>query len=137
MAVQKNAKKDAPVVQEVKAVETLETKKAVAAPAVKVDAPVTETKTVAPVAEKKAAKTTAPKKTAKAAAPAAEKMEEIFIQYGVMEWKTSELMERAKAAYAAEGHRASSIKSVNLYVKPEEKKAYYVINEKTTGSIDL
>ena len=64
-------------------------------------------------------------------------MEEIFIQYGAMEWKTSELMERAKAAYAAEGHRASSIKSVNLYVKPMDHKAYYVINEKVTGSIDL
>ena len=60
-----------------------------------------------------------------------------FIQYGAMEWKTSELMERAKAAYAAEGHRASSIKSVNLYVKPMDHKAYYVINEKVTGSIDL
>lgn len=66
-----------------------------------------------------------------------QKMEEIVIQYSAMEWKGSELMERAKAAYVAEGHRAAGIKSVNLYVKPEEKKAYYVINEKTTGSIDL
>ena len=54
-----------------------------------------------------------------------------------MEWKGAELMERAKAAYAAEGHRISSIKSLSLYVKPEERKAYYVVNEKTTGSIDL
>ena len=137
MAVQKNMKKDAPVVQEVKAVEAAEAKKTVAAPEVKVEAPVVETKAAAPAEAKKTTKTTAAKKTAKAAAPAAEKMEEIFIQYSTMEWKASELMERAKAAYAAEGHRASSIKSVNLYVKPEERKAYYVINEKTTGSIDL
>lgn len=137
MAVQKNVKKDAPAVQEVKAVEAAETKKAVAAPEVKAEAPVAETKAAAPAETKKTTKTAAAKKTAKAAAPAAEKMEEIFIQYGVMEWKCGELMERAKAAYVAEGHRAASIKSVNLYVKPEEKKAYYVINEKTTGSIDL
>ena len=129
MAVQKNVKKDAPAAQEVKAVETVETKKTVTAPAAKVEAPAAE--------PKKAAKAAAPKKAAKAAAPAAEKMEEIVIQYGVMEWKGAELMERAKAAYVAEGHRAAGIKSVSLYVKPEERKAYYVINEKTTGSIDL
>ena len=136
MAVQKNVKKDAPAAQETKAVEAVETKKAAAAPAVKAETPAAETKAAAPAEVKKPAKT-ATKKAAKAAAPAAEKMEEIFIQYGVMEWKTSEMLERVKAAYAADGHRASSIKSLNLYVKPEEKKAYYVINEKTTGSIDL
>lgn len=133
MAAQKNAKKDTAPVQETKAVETVETKKTVAAPEAKVEAPVAETK-AAPA--KKATKAAPAKKAVKAAAPA-EKMEEIVIQYSAMEWKGSELMERAKAAYVAEGHRAAGIKSVNLYVKPEEKKAYYVINEKTTGSIDL
>ena len=134
MVAQKNAKKDTAPVQETKAVETVETKKTVAAPEVKVEAPVAETK-AAPA--KKATKVAPAKKAVKAEAPAAEKMEEIVIQYSAMEWKGSELMERAKAAYVAEGHRAAGIKSVNLYVKPEEKKAYYVINEKTTGSIDL
>ncbi len=133
MVAQKNAKKDTAPVQETKAVETVETKKTVAAPEAKVEAPVAETK-AAPA--KKATKAAPAKKAVKAAAPA-EKMEEIVIQYSAMEWKGSELMERAKAAYVAEGHRAAGIKSVNLYVKPEEKKAYYVINEKTTGSIDL
>lgn len=134
MAVQKNVKKDTAPVQETKAVETVETKKTAAAPEVKVEAPVVETK-AAPA--KKTAKAAPAKKAVKAAAPAAEKMEEIVIQYSTMEWKGSELLEKAKAAYVAEGHRAAGIKSLNLYVKPEEKKAYYVINEKTTGSIDL
>ena len=130
MAAQKNVKKDAAAVQETKAVET------------KAAAPAAEAKAEAPVAEPKAApakKTarTAAKRAVKAAAPAPEKLEELVIQYGVMEWKGAELMERAKAAYVAEGHRAAGIKSVSLYVKPEERKAYYVINEKTTGSIDL
>ncbi len=133
MAAQKNVKKDT-AVQETKVVETVETKKAAAVPEVKVEAPVAEVK-AAPA--KKAAKAAPAKKAVKAAAPAEEKMEEIVIQYGAMEWKGAELLEKAKAAYAAEGHRASSIKSLNLYVKPEEMKAYYVINEKTTGSIDL
>ena len=130
MAAQKNVKKDAAAVQETKAVET------------KAAAPAAEAKAEAPVAEPKAApakKTarTAAKRAVKAAAPAPEKLEELVIQYGVMEWKGAELMERAKAAYAAEGHRISSIKSLSLYVKPEERKAYYVVNEKTTGSIDM
>lgn len=137
MAAQKTVKKDTAPVQETKAVETVETKKTVAAPEVKevkAEAPVAETK-AAPA--KKTAKAAPAKKAAKAAAPAEEKMEEIIIQYGAMEWKGAELMEKAKAAYVAEGHRAAGIKSVSLYVKPEEKKAYYVVNEKTTGSIDL
>ena len=130
MAAQKNVKKDAAAVQETKAVET------------KAAAPAAEAKAETPVAEPEAApakKTarTAAKRAVKAAAPAPEKLEELVIQYGVMEWKGAELMERAKAAYAAEGHRISSIKSLSLYVKPEERKAYYVVNEKTTGSIDL
>ena len=52
-------------------------------------------------------------------------------------WKVADLSERAKAAYLAQGHRASGIKKLSVYVKPEEGKAYYVINDKESGSIDL
>ena len=48
-----------------------------------------------------------------------------------------EVMEKAKAAYVAEGHRAASIKTLRLYIKPEERKAYYVINDKAAGCIEL
>ena len=130
MAAQKNVKKDVAAVQETKDVETKGVAPAVEA---EVETPGAEPQ-AAPA--KKAARTAA-KRAVKAAAPAPEKLEELVIQYGVMEWKGAELMERAKAAYAAEGHRISSIKSLSLYVKPEERKAYYVVNEKTTGSIDL
>jgi hypothetical protein len=41
----------------------------------------------------------------------------------------------------AEGKKTSAIKKVKLYVKPEEGKAYYVINEGlkngSTGVIDM
>ena len=92
-------------------------------------------------AEKSAAAETArqPAKTAKKAAPKApaKKVAEVYLQFGENEWNMAQILEQAKAAYVAEGHRVSAIKSLSLYVKPEEKKAYYVINEKTTGSIDL
>ena len=86
-------------------------------------------------AEKKApVKKAAEKKAPKAAPKAADA---VFVQFGEGEWETADLAARAKAAYVAEGHRASTIKSFRLYVKPEEGKAYYVINDKATGSIDL
>ncbi len=62
---------------------------------------------------------------------------EVYLQFGENEWNMAQILEQAKAAYVAEGHRASALKSFSLYVKPEERKAYYVANEKVTGSIDL
>ena len=84
-----------------------------------------------PVTEK-AAETAAKPKAAKAkkqpaAKAAPQKTEDIFVQFA----------ERAKAAYLAEGHRAASIKKLCLYVKPEDGKAYYVVNDKAAGNIEL
>ena len=75
------------------------------------------------------------KKPAVKAAP--QKVEEMFLQFQEGQWELSAVKEQVVAAYVAEGHRVSAIKSLSLYVKPEEKKAYYVVNEKATGSIDL
>ena len=113
-----------------------------------VKAPVVEEKVVAevaPVAEKVVAekkpakKAVAKKKTtaAKAEAKKVEKKDEVFVQFAGEEFVVEEVMEKAKAAYVAEGHRVSAIKSVRLYIKPEERKAYYVNNDKAAGSIDL
>ncbi len=112
-----------------------------------VKAPVVEEKEVAeaaPVAEpvvkeKKAAKKPAAKKasTAKTETKTVEKKDEVFVQFAGEEFVVEEVMDKAKAAYVAEGHRVSAIKSVRLYIKPEERKAYYVINDKAAGSIDL
>ena len=73
----------------------------------------------------------------KAAPAKALVVEEVYVQFGGEEWKVADLSERAKAAYLAQGHRASGIKKLSVYVKPEEGKAYYVINDKESGSIDL
>ena len=90
--------------------------------------------------KKEAAPAAAVKKpAAKKSAPSekAERTEAIFLQVGGREWNTAQLRDQAVAAYVAEGHRASSIKSFRLYVKPEERKAYYVVNDKYTGSIEF
>lgn len=66
-----------------------------------------------------------------------QKEEAVYLQFGGEEWNVTECRERAAAAFTAAGHRASSIKKLAVYLKPEEGKAYYVVNDKETGSIDL
>lgn len=63
--------------------------------------------------------------------------EEIIIQSGGSEWNLSALKETAIAAYTAEGHRRGRISKLTLYVKPEDRKVYYVVNDKITGSVDF
>lgn len=93
-------------------------------------------------AEKPAAKkkeTILEKVTAKKADPKkpAEKVEEVYLQAGGTEWNISDCKARAIAAYVAEGHRESSVKKLVVYLKPEEGKAYYVVNDDVNGSVDL
>ena len=45
----------------------------------------------------------------------------------------SDLIDRVKAAYAAEGHRADAIKNIEVYIKIEENMAYYVIDGYASG----
>lgn len=82
-------------------------------------------------------KTTSRKTTRKTSAKTTEKIEEVYVQYSSQEILTKEVLERAKQAYVAEGHRESSIKSIRLYIKPEEHMAYYVINEKIAGGVPV
>lgn len=106
---------------------------------------VEETKTVAEavtektVTEKKkpGRKPGSKNKTTEKAAKKVEKQETVYVQFAGEEFVAEEVMEKAKAAYIAEGHRASAIKSLRLYIKPEERKAYYVVNDKAAGSIEL
>ena len=66
-----------------------------------------------------------------------ERVEEVFLQSGGTEWNVSDCKDRAIAAYVAEGHRPSGVKKLVLYLKPEEGKAYYVVNDSANGSVDL
>ncbi len=105
-----------------------EAKTEVKAEETKKEAAKKETSVKKPV-KKSPAKKTETKKT--------EKVEEIYLQFHGQEIFTKEIMEKAKQAYIAEGHRESSIKSIRLYIKPEENMAYYVINEKIAGGVAL
>ena len=103
----------------------------------------TETKAVVKAEEVKAAKTTAKKATKKAAAKKTAKAEkkelvpEVFVQFDGNEDVVANVIERAKEAFTADGHRASSIKSLKVYLKPEEYAAYYVVNDTYAGKVNL
>ena len=135
-------------------VKTLETVKTeTAAPAVKAEvketlkeAPKAEVKAEAvkaeaPKAEKKAEVKAAPKK--RGPKPKTEKTEKkeavqnVYVQFAGKEILTADLVAQVTEKWVALGHRASSIKELNLYVKPEDSAAYYVINGKESGKIEL
>ena len=77
------------------------------------------------------------KTTAKVAEKKAELVSEVYVQFAGQESKVDTVIEKATRAYEADGHRASSIKSLQVYLKPEESAAYYVINSKYAGKVDL
>ena len=113
--------------------------KKVAAPAKKTAAPkkAAEKKVAAP-----AKKTAAPKKAVakKAAAPAKKTAvaAEVMLQFAEKEYTQESLLKIAKDVWAYDyDKKASELKKVQLFVKPEESKVYYVFNDDITGAFDI
>lgn len=101
------------------------------------------------VEEKKAVpakKAAAPKKeTAKKAAPAKKEATvkattkvSVNLQFAGKEYKAEDFEKMAKDVWQYDlGKKAADLKSVDLYVKPEENKVYYVMNGDVTGDFDI
>lgn len=88
--------------------------------------------TLAKKTEKKATSTkTGAKKTAKKAPE--ERLQEVYFEYEGQQILSREVVEKIEETYKAEGHRISSIKSLRVYINPDEQRAYYVINDKAEG----
>ena len=61
----------------------------------------------------------------------------LFIEFGGNKFAADEIVEKCKAAYKADNSR-KQVRSIEVYVKPEDNKAYYVVNGKADGLyIDL
>lgn len=94
---------------------------------------------------KKTAKTAASKETAKkttkttsARTRKAAVKESVFIQFAGKEYTMEQLVKIAKDVWEFDLKKApADFKEVQLFVKPEEAKAYYVINGTETGSFDI
>ena len=50
---------------------------------------------------------------------------------------TQDLAAIAKSAFMHAGHEENEIRTVDVYLKPEENKAYYLVNGNFSGSADL
>ena len=62
----------------------------------------------------------------------------IYVQYMGDEITTDEIMKKIKEYWTKElKKKVSEMKNVTVYVKPEECKAYYVINDEITGDVAL
>jgi hypothetical protein len=59
------------------------------------------------------------------------------IQFSGKEVILKELEQRVKEIWREEGNLQKDIKSMEIYVKIEENKCYYVINENISGKFDL
>ena len=77
--------------------------------------------------KKTAEKKTAEKRTRKTAVK-----ESVYLQYLGKELNSADIVEAAKKASGEK-----TITSITVYLKPEENKAYYVVNGDVTGSVEL
>ena len=117
-------KETAPVVtEEIVKVETVEVEekpaKATKAKAEKEEKEVAEKKPAAKRTTKKAVKTT------------------FVVQAAGKEVSMEEAVERVKEAWTAAGNKAADLKEIAVYVKPEEKAIYYVVNGDVTGKVEF
>lgn len=98
----------------------------------------TTRKTAAKTTTKTAAKTTAAKTTRKTTAKKTEPVTEVYVQYWGKEIHTSEVADRIKKIWTDDmGKKASDLKDLKIYIKPEDNGAHYVINGDVTGFIGL
>lgn len=90
----------------------------------------------AKAAEKPAAKKLAAKKTAakKTSAKKDIKVKAIVEYYG-KQVEEKEIIASVKKAWTKSGRKVGEIKSIDLYIKPEEGAVYYVINGVDTGAV--
>ena len=98
----------------------------------------TTRKTAAKTTTKTAAKTTAAKTTRKTTAKKTEPVTEVYVQYWGKEIHTSEVADRIKKIWTEDmGKKASDLKDLKIYIKPEDNGAHYVINGDVTGFVGL
>lgn len=122
------------------------------APKAAVEAPKAAKETVKKPAAKKAAKTTTKKTAAKKTTKAADKeaaapktagrkaavKSVIHMQFSGKSYTTENLVQSAKDVWQYDlGRKPEDFKTVSLYVKPEESKVYYVINDDVDGSFNI
>lgn len=100
-----------------------------------VQAEVKETKKT--TVKKAATEKTAETKKTTTRKPATKKVE-VTVEFSGKSYSTEQLAKIAKDVWVYDlGRKATEFKTVEIYVKPEENQAYYVVNGEVTGSFSL
>ena len=123
MAAKKSAATKKTPVQTEEIVKVEETVKVEKKPAVKKAEPVEKE-----VAEKKPAAKRTTKKAVKTT---------LVVQAAGKEVSMEDAVARVKEAWVATGNKETDMKEIAVYVKPEEKAIYYVVNGEVTGRVDF
>ena len=92
---------------------------------------VTETAPVKATAKKCATKKTEQTKEVK------EVKQSLVVEYQGKQVEETVMFDSVKAAWVEAGNKVEDIKTITLYVKPEEASVYYVINDTETGSVSF
>ena len=61
----------------------------------------------------------------------------IVVQFGDKERRTDELLQLIKNDALAKGFADSDFSKVDVYIKPEEHRVFYVINNELNGSVEF
>lgn len=60
-----------------------------------------------------------------------------FVEFYGKQVEEAALVKTAKEIWKKNGKKATDLKSLNLYVKPEENTVYYVFNDDESGSFAI
>ncbi|MCL2717818.1 MAG: DUF6465 family protein [Lachnospiraceae bacterium] len=91
-----------------------------------------------PAAKKPAAPKKPTAKTTSARAVAVKKSEVVKVEFNGKSYTQDDLLKSARDVWQYDiGKKAADLKSIELYVKPEEERAYYVFNNDITGSFAI
>lgn len=63
--------------------------------------------------------------------------QQFVLQFNGQEFDLAAVEANVKKNWKEAGHKLTEIADLDIYVKPEEAKAYYVVNKNVEGSVDL
>lgn len=61
----------------------------------------------------------------------------VYVEFYGEQVSQDELVKEVKKIWTDGGNKEADLKSINLYVKPEEDRCYYVINGDVNGSFHI
>ena len=91
----------------------------------------------APEAVKEEVKKTGGKKTSAKKTVKKEVTQTVYVQYAGKNVAVEDMLPKIKKVWQKAGNKIRDIKDVKLYVKPEDNKVYFVVNDEFCDSVDF